>query len=117
MQTADYWQLLFSDRFTGARNPARLPTTDAIPSNPLRPLSISFYHLRVAHFALSSLPLGDRTSDQGLAWRRRSVTGPSRAAQPGSHDESESRFNHHSLLSSASLHPILSRGSPVMTVR
>ena len=45
MQTADYWQLLFSDRFTGARNPARLLTTDAIPSNPLRPLSISFYHL------------------------------------------------------------------------
>src|SRR6185369_2659473 len=36
MQTAD-WQLLFSDRFTGARNPARLPTKDAIPSNPLRP--------------------------------------------------------------------------------
>jgi hypothetical protein len=36
MQTAD-WQLLFSDRFTGARNPARLPTLDAIPSNPLRP--------------------------------------------------------------------------------
>jgi hypothetical protein len=35
MQTADYWQLLFSDRFTGARNPARLPTTDAIPSNPV----------------------------------------------------------------------------------
>ena len=26
MQTAD-WQLLVSDRFTGARNPARLPTT------------------------------------------------------------------------------------------
>ena len=25
MQTAD-WQLWFSDRFTGARNPARLPT-------------------------------------------------------------------------------------------
>src|ERR1019366_10212400 len=48
MRTADYWQLLFSDRFTGARNPARLPTTDAIPSNPLRPLSNSFYHLRVA---------------------------------------------------------------------
>jgi ATP-dependent Clp protease adaptor protein ClpS len=45
MQTADYWQLLFSDRFTGARNPARLLTTDAIPSNPLRPLSLSFYHL------------------------------------------------------------------------
>src|SRR5579871_1332208 len=43
MQTAD-WQLLFSDRFTGARNPARLSTTDAIPSNPLRPLSVSFYH-------------------------------------------------------------------------
>ena len=41
-QTADYWQLLFSDRFTGARNPARLPTTDTIPSNPLRPLSPSF---------------------------------------------------------------------------
>jgi hypothetical protein len=38
MQTAD-WQLLFSDRFTGARNPARLPTKDTIPSNPLRPLS------------------------------------------------------------------------------
>src|SRR5689334_15795158 len=44
MQTADYWQLCFSDRFTGARNPARLPTLDAIPSNPLRPLSVSFYH-------------------------------------------------------------------------
>jgi hypothetical protein len=26
MQTA-YWQFWFSDRFTGARNPARLPTT------------------------------------------------------------------------------------------
>jgi ATP-dependent Clp protease adaptor protein ClpS len=36
--------LLFSDRFTGARNPARLPTLDAIPSNPLRPLSSPFYH-------------------------------------------------------------------------
>src|SRR5258708_5068927 len=36
MQTAD-WQFLFSDRFTGARNPARLPTKNAIPSNPLRP--------------------------------------------------------------------------------
>src|SRR5579872_6264906 len=44
MQTADCWQLLFSDRFTGARNPARLSTTDAIPSKPLRPLSVSFYH-------------------------------------------------------------------------
>src|SRR5579864_7318092 len=43
MQTAD-WQLLFSDRFTGARNPARLPTKDAIPSNPLRPLSTLVYH-------------------------------------------------------------------------
>ena|SRR5258708_2829364 len=48
MQTADYWQLLFSDRFTGARNPARLPTTDAIPSNPLRPLSFSSYHLKLS---------------------------------------------------------------------
>ena len=38
MQTAN-WQFWFSDRFTGARNPARLPTLDAIPSNPLRPLS------------------------------------------------------------------------------
>src|SRR5947208_10846982 len=55
MQTAD-WQLLFSDRFTGARNPARLPTTDAIPSNPLRPLSISFYHLRVAPDVLTGEP-------------------------------------------------------------
>ena len=27
MQTACYWQLCFSDRFTGARNPARLSTT------------------------------------------------------------------------------------------
>ena len=27
----------FSDRFTGARNPVCLSTTDAIPSNPLRP--------------------------------------------------------------------------------
>src|ERR1039457_1152201 len=27
MQTACYWQFWFSDRFTGARNPARLPTT------------------------------------------------------------------------------------------
>jgi len=35
-QTAD-WQLLVSDRFTGARNPARLTTTNANPSNPLRP--------------------------------------------------------------------------------
>jgi hypothetical protein len=26
-QTADCWQLLFSDRFTGARNPTRLHTT------------------------------------------------------------------------------------------
>ena len=39
MQTACCWQFWFSDRFTGARNPARLPTTDAIPSNPLRPPS------------------------------------------------------------------------------
>src|SRR5204863_7902217 len=47
MQTAD-WQLLFSDRFTGARNPARLPTKDAIPSNPLRPpFLLLFYHLEV----------------------------------------------------------------------
>ena len=43
MQTA-CWQLWFSDRFTGARNPARLPTRNAIPSNPLRPLSLSVYH-------------------------------------------------------------------------
>jgi hypothetical protein len=54
MQTADYWQLLFSDRFTGARNPARLPTTDAIPSNPLRPLSHSFYHLMLPAPATTS---------------------------------------------------------------
>jgi hypothetical protein len=47
-QTAD-WQFWFSDRFTGARNPARLPTLDAIPSNPLRPLSESI---------LSPEPLG-----------------------------------------------------------
>src|ERR1043166_1178433 len=47
-QTAVYWQFWFSDRFTGARNPARLSTTDAIPSNPLRPLSLSFYHLRMS---------------------------------------------------------------------
>ena len=44
-QTAD-WQFWFSDRFTGARNPARLPTLDAIPSNPLRPLSSPFYQDR-----------------------------------------------------------------------
>jgi hypothetical protein len=41
MQTAEYWQLLFSDRFTGARNPARLTTTESIPSKPLRPPSLS----------------------------------------------------------------------------
>ena len=40
MQTAD-WQLWFSDRFTGARNPARPSHHDSIPSNPLRPLSTS----------------------------------------------------------------------------
>ena len=31
----------FSDRFTGARNPICLSTTDAIPSNPLRPHACS----------------------------------------------------------------------------
>ena len=56
MQTACYWQLLFSDRFTGARNPARLPTTDAIPSNPLRPLSTSVYHRSLG------APIGRTTS-------------------------------------------------------
>ena len=29
--------VLVSDRFTGAQNPTRLPTLDAIPSKPLRP--------------------------------------------------------------------------------
>ena len=46
MQTA-CWQFWFSDRFTGARNPARLSTKDSIPSNPLRPLSLSSYHRSV----------------------------------------------------------------------
>src|SRR5579862_2883688 len=56
MQTADYWQLLFSDRFTGARNPARLPTIDAIPSNPLRPLSTSVYHRSLGMARTTILP-------------------------------------------------------------
>src|SRR5580693_1136760 len=56
MQTADYWQLLFSDRFTGARNPARLPTIDAIPSNPLRPPSSSVYHRSLEMARTTILP-------------------------------------------------------------
>ena len=43
MQTACYWQFCFSDRFTGARNPARLSHRDSIPSNPLRPLYLFDY--------------------------------------------------------------------------
>src|ERR1700689_2305992 len=66
MQTADYWQLLFSDRFTGARNPARLPTIDAIPSNPLRPLSPSVYHRSLEMARTPTLPeigTGTRTGE------------------------------------------------------
>src|SRR5271166_884549 len=54
MQTACCWQLCFSDRFTGARNPARLPTT--IQSRRIRyaptmvqrlaGTTLSFYHPR-----------------------------------------------------------------------
>ena len=61
MQTAD-WQFWFSDRFTGARNPARLPTLDAIPSNPLRPLSGTILAGGI-HFGLTPSP-----SLSALAW-------------------------------------------------
>ena len=37
MQTACYWQLLFSDRFTGARNPTRLQTIDRSRRNRCAP--------------------------------------------------------------------------------
>src|ERR1700679_356545 len=66
MRTADYWQLLFSDRFTGARNPARLPTIDAIPSNPLRPLSSSVYHrsLGMARTTLPEIGTGTQSGEE-----------------------------------------------------
>jgi len=61
MQTAD-WQLLFSDRFTGARNPARLPTKDAIPSNPLRPpFQLPFYYELPAGSSVMATDPGDQS--------------------------------------------------------
>ena len=47
VQTACYWQLLFTDRFTGARNPACLSTVITIPSNPVRPLTFSLCNCAV----------------------------------------------------------------------
>ena len=37
MQTANRWQLLWSDLLTGARSPTCLSTAITIPSNPVRP--------------------------------------------------------------------------------
>jgi hypothetical protein len=42
MQTACYWQLLFSDRFTGARNPTRLHTTIQSRRNRCAPIFEEF---------------------------------------------------------------------------
>src|SRR6185295_16079131 len=55
MKTACYWQFWFSDRFTGARNPARLSTTNANPSKPLRPPFDSFYHCTGAPVAFRNI--------------------------------------------------------------
>src|SRR6185312_11198042 len=49
MQTACYWQFCFSDRFTGARNPTRLPITIQSRRNRCAP-KVADYSLHPGYF-------------------------------------------------------------------
>src|SRR5579871_5441387 len=61
MQTA-CWQFLFSDRFTGARNPARLSTT--IRSRRIRYAPSFFYNCTLMGSVVADPALQKRAGDQ-----------------------------------------------------
>ncbi len=125
MQTA-YWQLWFSDRLTGARNPARLPTT--IRSRRIRCAPFRFHSTTSAAVGAGPIPAVSQfrpgRSGRAFDWVRMGIPArKGRVAQlvraPASHAGGrrfESCRAHHSslvksaiCLSGSSLNPVLKR--------